>query len=98
MFTSTAVTVTTRATFIISDPSSIKTCYNVNGDLTVTASGGAGALSATCQWYSNTTQTNSGGTLISGANSNIYTVPASSVENLTRYYYVTVTDGGGCGA
>ncbi|WP_373520290.1 glycine-rich domain-containing protein [Aquiflexum sp.] len=40
------------------------------------------------RWYSNTIASNSGGTLIAGANSNIFT-PPSNVEG-TMYYYVEV--------
>lgn len=48
----------------------------------------------TYQWYSNTTASNSGGTPISGANSNSFT-PPSTTTGIT-YYYVQVS--GPCGA
>ena len=53
--------------------------------LTVTASGAG----LSYQWYSNTTNSNSGGTLISGATSNSYTPQTSTAGTL--YYYVKVS-------
>ncbi|MBW3469206.1 beta strand repeat-containing protein [Arthrospiribacter ruber] len=41
------------------------------------------------QWYSNTSESNTGGTLISGATSNSFTPPSNAVGQ--RYYYVVVT-------
>lgn len=41
------------------------------------------------QWYSNTVDSNTGGTLISGANGNIFTPPSNAIG--TMYYYVEVT-------
>jgi len=63
--------------------------------LTVGYSGGFGT--ATYQWYSNTTNSNSGGILISGANSNSYLPPVFTTVG-TYYYYATITlTGSGCG-
>jgi len=42
------------------------------------------------QWYSNTTNSTSGGTLISGATNATYAAPTSTVG--TMYYYVVVTN------
>ncbi|WP_158531229.1 Ig-like domain-containing protein, partial [Algoriphagus chordae] len=42
------------------------------------------------QWYSNSTNSNSGGTLISGANSEFFTPPTTSPGTST-YYYVIVS-------
>lgn len=57
--------------------------------LTVTASvADGGALSY--QWYSSATDSNTGGTLISGANANAYTPPADSEG--TTWYYCVVTN------
>ena len=58
--------------------------------LSVTATG-QGTLSY--QWYSNTTNNNTGGTLIMGANTATYT-PSTTIAGST-YYYVAVT--GTCG-
>jgi hypothetical protein len=58
--------------------------------ITVTASG-TGTL--TYQWYSNTSNSNSGGVAISGATSSSYTPPSSTAG--TTYYYVVA--GSDCG-
>jgi len=64
--------------------------------LTVSHTGGAGAVSY--QWYSNSTNSTSGGTLISGANGASY-MPPSFTTIGTYYYYVTVTlSANGCAA
>ncbi|WP_396155567.1 PKD domain-containing protein, partial [Flavobacterium macrobrachii] len=55
--------------------------------LTVSASGGNGAF--LYQWYSNTSNSNTGGILISGATTANYIPPTSTVG--TVYYYCTVT-------
>ena len=73
-------------------PSSGSATYD-KGDaataLSVTASvSDGGTLSY--QWYSNTTATNSGGTLISGAESDTYT-PSTATAG-TLYYYCVVTN------
>ncbi|MFN7013224.1 MAG: PKD domain-containing protein, partial [Bacteroidia bacterium] len=63
--------------------------------LTASYTGGIGT--AAYQWYSNTTNSNSGGTLISGATSATYTPPVFNTAG-TYYYYVVVTlNGNGCG-
>jgi gliding motility-associated-like protein len=56
-------------------------------ELSVAVSGGAGTPAY--QWYSNTTNTNSGGTLIAGANSPNYTPPAFNTAG-TFYFYVEI--------
>lgn len=55
---------------------------------------GVSGLGLSYQWYSNSSASNSGGTLISGANSSSYTPPTNTVG--TKYYYVVVS--GTCGA
>ncbi len=55
--------------------------------LSVTASG----TSLTYQWYSNTTATNTGGTIITGQTSRTYT--PSTASNGTFYYYCVVSSG-----
>lgn len=60
--------------------------------LTATASGGTGTL--TYQWYSNTSASNVGGTLLSGATNSSYTPLTSSVGSL--YYYCIASMGSGC--
>lgn len=66
-------------------------CINTSATaLSVVATG----TSLSYQWYSNTSASNSGGTLISGANSASYTPPTNTAG--TKYYYVIVS--GSCGA
>ncbi|MGV9003268.1 PKD domain-containing protein [Flavobacterium sp.] len=64
--------------------------------LSANASGGTGTVSY--QWYSNASNTASGGTLISGATNATYTPPVfTSAGNY--YYYATINyTGNGCGA
>jgi hypothetical protein len=79
---------TTSAPSISSQPSTStqNLCqYSTAVNLSITASGSG----LSYQWYSNTTNTNSGGTLISGATSNNYT-PSTSTAG-TLYYYCIVT-------
>ncbi len=62
-------------------------------DLTISVSGGIGTISY--QWYSNTTNSNIGGTIIASATNSTYTPPTSTVG--TRYYYCIVAQSGvGC--
>jgi len=56
--------------------------------LTVTASVGAGTLSY--QWYSNTSNSTTGATLITGATSASYTPPVTAAGDV--YYFVRVTN------
>ncbi|MBN7809518.1 hypothetical protein J0A68_01035 [Algoriphagus sp. H41] len=55
--------------------------------------GASGTGTLTYQWYSNTSNSNSGGTLISGATTSSFTPPSSAAG--TTYYYVVV--GSDCG-
>ncbi|WP_329805300.1 beta strand repeat-containing protein, partial [Flavobacterium facile] len=62
-------------------------------NLTISVSGGIGTISY--QWYSNTTNSNTGGTIIASATNSTYTPPTTTVG--TRYYYCIVTQSGvGC--
>ncbi len=75
-------------------PSSQTICQGTTPtNLVVTPSGGVGTFSY--QWYSNTTNNTTTGTLISGANSPTFTPPNSVVE--FKYYYCIITQTGlGC--
>ena len=74
-------------------PATQTVCTGGAGAISVTASGGT---SYSYQWYSNATNSNTGGALISGATSNTYTPPSASTG--TTYYYVVVTPAGSsCG-
>ncbi|EDP97158.1 T9SS C-terminal target domain-containing protein [Kordia algicida OT-1] len=63
-------------------------CQNsVPQDLEVQASGGLGTF--TYQWFSNTVNSNTGGTAITGETNAIFTPPTTTVGTL--YYYCTVS-------
>jgi len=63
--------------------------------LTLHYTGGAGATSY--QWYSNTTNATTGGTLISGATSLSYTPPVFTSTGTTYYYLQINFSGSACG-
>jgi gliding motility-associated-like protein len=92
-----AITVTPMPT--ISQPVASQilcTGVTITTPLSVTPSGGTGT--ATYKWYLNTTNSNSGGTLISGATTNNYTPAVYTVAG-DYYYYVEVSiSGSGCGS
>ncbi len=83
------------AQVIVNPPTSITSNVNTSGQticqttpataISVTAVGG----SLSYQWYSNTTNSNSSGTLISGATASSYTPPTATAG--TTYYYVVVS-------
>ncbi len=64
--------------------------------LSVSHSGGTGAVSY--QWYSNTSNSNTGGNLILGATGSTYTPPVFTVPGSYYYYAVVSSSGNGCGA
>ncbi len=85
-----AVTVTVPTTVISAQPSAagetVTVCGAVNvTNLSFTATGPA----STYQWYSNTSSSNSGGTIISGATNTVYT---PNIEG-PSYYYAVITTG-----
>ena len=66
---------------------------NISGSLTVTASVTQGATRS-YQWYSNTANSNTGGTIISGATGSSYSIP-TTLNGGTYYYYCVVSATGG---
>ena len=68
---------------------------NVPAQITVSASKFNTYTTPKYQWYSNTTNSNSGGTLIFGATSASYTPPTSSITT-KNYYYVVIKRDGTC--
>ncbi|SHO65400.1 glycine-rich domain-containing protein, partial [Algoriphagus zhangzhouensis] len=80
--------------YIVTPPVTTVTNHPSTSDQTVCNGGTFSPLSVTAigegtvsyQWYSNTSNSNSGGTLITGATSDTYTPPTST--NGTTYYYV----------
>ncbi|MBP6182137.1 PKD domain-containing protein [Flavobacterium sp.] len=67
----------------------------ISPPLTVSYSGGTGIPSY--QWFSNTTNTNSGGALISGATNSSYTPTVFSATGVNYFYAVITLSGSGCG-
>jgi gliding motility-associated-like protein len=81
------------APVITAQPTGATYCQNVSATaLSVSATAG-GLGTPTYQWYSNTINSNSGGTLLTGATSATYTPSTSTVG--TTYYYVVINNGGG---
>lgn len=64
--------------------------YGTGGTLTASVTNAADGHTYTYQWYSNTTNSNTGGTIIEGAVSSIYTIP-NTTNRGTYYYYCAVT-------
>ncbi len=80
---------------ILSDPAYLNTYISVQPETKTVCQNGSTTLSITAegnvpkyQWYSNSTNTNSGGTAISGATSSTYT-PSTATAG-TYYYYCIV--------
>ena len=92
---SNTVQVNVLADPTVTSPTSASYCLNSSTavPLSITASGGT-STPYTYQWYSNTVNNNTNGTLISGANAASYIPSTSSVA--TTYYYCIVTQGNGC--
>ncbi|MBZ4035596.1 T9SS sorting signal type C domain-containing protein [Flavobacterium sp. 17A] len=93
-----AVTVVSGPTLSQPSPAGQTVCINAAMTaLSVTASAGSGTIS-NYKWYSNTTNSNTGGTLVQNANSsattNSYT--PSSATSGTLYYYAIVTNSNNC--
>ena len=89
------VTIATSAT--ITQPiASQNLCVGttISSALSVTPSGGTG--NPTYQWYNNSTSSNTGGTIISGATNSTYTPSIFNIAG-SFYYYVIVNYTNGCG-
>lgn len=83
-----AVTVsfTTQPTSISTSP------YSPSGTLTIAAEASDGDA-LTYQWYSNTSASNSGGTIIDSATSASYAISSSLAEGIYYYYCVAASSG-----
>ncbi|MFV7236008.1 PKD domain-containing protein [Flavobacterium sp. ZB4R12] len=92
-----SITITAGATVTQQPTASQNLCVGstIASPLTVSYSGGTGIPSY--QWFSSTTNTNSGGTLILGATNSSYTPPAFSVTGVNYFYAVITLSGSGCG-
>ncbi|WP_052257210.1 PKD domain-containing protein [Flavobacterium sp. AED] len=91
------ITITAGATITLQPTASQNLCVGstIGSPLTVSYSGGTGIPSY--QWFSNTTNTNSGGALISGATNSSYTPPAFRLTGVNYFYAVITLSGSGCG-
>jgi PKD repeat protein len=97
-----ALTSANAAVIVIADPlvtvqpsTPQSVCQNTaTSQISVNITGGTG--NASYQWFSNTTNTNIGGTIISGATSNSYIPPSNIIG--TQYYFCAITQtGANCG-
>ena len=71
-------------------------CQNASlQDLIITVSGGIASSNFDYQWYSNTNNSNSGGTPIAGANTNTLT-PDNTTEGTLYYYVIVMQSESGC--
>ncbi|MFN6386787.1 MAG: hypothetical protein ACK4X2_00600, partial [Bacteroidota bacterium] len=86
------VTVVADPTITV-QPTAITQCIGGTSALSVTATGGTPSL--TYQWFSNVSNSNSGGSAITGATSSTYT-PSSLVAGTVYYYCVVSASGDGC--
>lgn len=75
-------------TMISVQPISTPACQNTPVQLQTIANG----LNISYQWYSNTTNSSTGGTMISGATSGTYSPPVDTVG--TMYYYAIISNNG----
>ncbi|MFM7595353.1 MAG: PKD-like domain-containing protein [Flavobacteriales bacterium] len=82
----------------VTNPSAATYCQNsaTVAPLTVNASNGIAGLGYAYQWYSNSSNNTTTGTLIPGATSNTFTPPVGNVGNLYYYCIVTQPTGLGC--
>ncbi|WP_298507537.1 PKD domain-containing protein [uncultured Kordia sp.] len=90
------VTVTPNATIVDQPTTTQSLCVGstIDSPLSVTFADGTGAVSY--QWFSNTTNSNTGGTAIAGATNADYTPPIYTTAG-TFYYYVALSfTGSGC--
>lgn len=89
---SPSVTILVPITFSAHPSSTVRTVCVGTGftSLSVSASGTGNSF----QWYSNTSNSNTGGTLITNATSSTYTPPSNSVG--ANYYYVVVSNTNAC--
>jgi gliding motility-associated-like protein len=77
---------------VATQPLDAEYCQNASpvAPLTVSATGGIGALSY--QWFSNTSNSNSGGTIVLNATNSSYTPPVNAIG--VKYYYCVISQTG----
>jgi hypothetical protein len=96
------ITTNTAEVIVVADPTittqplaTQNICIGGTGTLSVIYSNGLG--NATYQWYSNTTNSNTGGSIIAGATSSTYTTPVLNTAGTRNYYCIVTLSGSGCG-
>jgi hypothetical protein len=77
----TVITITTQPV-----PNTTVTQGSITGSLSVNASVTQGAT-LSYQWYSNNTNSNTGGTIVSGATNSSFTIPTTLTTSGSPYYY-----------
>ena len=82
--------VNAQTPYITEQPAGRMVNENINVTLSVAVSAVIDGGTLSYQWYSNTTDSNAGGTAILGATNTSYSVPTSTAG--TWYYYVIVTN------
>jgi hypothetical protein len=94
---SNAATIIVASDPTVSNPTNASYCQNATTltPLTITASGGINT-GYSYQWFSNSSNSNIGGTAIPGATNNNYLPVVNQLG--TIYYYCEVTQGSGCNA
>ncbi len=86
------VTVNKAPTFTIQPASAVYCKDETSVALRVAYKDGVGT--AQYQWYSNTTNSNSGGTALTGENNESYTPPTNTPNTLYYYCVITLSEGG----
>ncbi len=90
--TQSSINVTAVPSSVTVTPATQTVAYNaIPTNLTGSATG-----ATSYQWYSNTTNSNTGGTLIPGTTSTTYTPPTNVAG--TQYYYIIAGNAAGCSA
>ena len=80
---------------IVISPSTATYCQNSGTVSPINSTVNGGTSSGNnYQWYSNTSNSNVGGTIINGATNSSYTPPVTATGN--QYYYCVVTQAAGC--
>jgi hypothetical protein len=90
--TNIVIPIANPAITIVTQPTHTTTVTEgkITGDLTVAASVNPNGPTLTYQWYSNTADTNTGGTAIPGATSTSFTIPTTLTAG-TYYYFCEVS-------
>ena len=88
-------TITVKASAVITKQPSSRTVCLGEKPVALTVLHTSGLTPPEYQWYSNTTNSNTGGTLLQGENSNVFEPPYASATK--KYYYCIITFAeGGC--